>query len=161
MKRFYARTNHRLIAKSIGNQEARQRLIRRLMKKKHTPGAPGEAMPNPSPEADYVISKPWKESKNARGWMLEQEDDPLFKVGKAIIILIRRSLTVSLGFCLEPQEARPVTAAQSGRRTLKRRHRQHRYREGRQDINSQDTAHQLHNIRPPAAFRRYQYPHPA
>ena len=68
------------------------------MKKKHAPGTTGEAMPNPSPDEDYIISKPWKESKNARGWMIEQEDDPLFKVCTILVPVTRHSLTTPQDF---------------------------------------------------------------
>ncbi|KAF9642726.1 hypothetical protein BDM02DRAFT_3105304, partial [Thelephora ganbajun] len=79
VKRFYARTNHRLVAKSISNQEARQRLIGRLTKtKKNIPGPVDEVVPDASSTPSYVTSKPWKESKIARNWMIEQESDPLF-----------------------------------------------------------------------------------
>ncbi|KAF9783930.1 hypothetical protein BJ322DRAFT_1109780 [Thelephora terrestris] len=80
VKRFYARTNHRLVARSISNQEARRRLIRRLTEvKRGTSGPADEAIPCVSSASSYVISKPWKKSKNARIWMTDQESDPLFE----------------------------------------------------------------------------------
>ena len=68
------------------------------MKKKRAPGATDEATPNPSPNADHVISKPWKESKNARSWMLEQEDDPLFNVSIISVFVVGHSLTAPQDF---------------------------------------------------------------
>jgi hypothetical protein len=41
-----------------------------------------EDISNPSPTPDYVISKPWKESKIARSWMINQESDPFFDVSR-------------------------------------------------------------------------------
>lgn len=50
--------------------------------KKNTPGLADEDVPNLSTTTDYVISKPWKESKVARSWMIDQESDPLFNVSR-------------------------------------------------------------------------------
>ena len=50
--------------------------------KKNTPDLTDEDVPNLSKTLDYVISKPWKESKIARSWMIDQESDPLFKVSR-------------------------------------------------------------------------------
>ena len=68
------------------------------MKKKRAPGTTDEATPNPSPDADHIISKPWKESKNACRWMLEQEDNPLFKVSIISVVVFRHSLTAPQDF---------------------------------------------------------------
>jgi len=69
-----------LVAKAISNQEARQRLIRRLTKKKRVSGPANEDMPKFSSSSHHVISKPWKESKVARSWELSQKSDPVFEV---------------------------------------------------------------------------------
>jgi len=49
---------------------------------KNGPGIADEDVPNPSTAPDHVISKPWKESKVARSWMIDQESDPLFNVSR-------------------------------------------------------------------------------
>ena len=159
VKRFYARTNHRLIAKSISSQEARQRLIRRLKKTKKNVSYPtDEDMPDLSSTSGHIISKPWKESKVARSWMIDNESDPLFTVSTHTFPhLIVPNCT--LGFCVEPQETRPVTAPGPRRRTYQRRYPGHRYRQGWQDLYPQDTAHQLHDVRPPETFGCDQSPH--
>ena len=125
VKRFYARTNHRFIAKSISGQEARQRLVRGLARTKNALPT-DEMLPDISPNSSYVISKPWKESRVARSWMIEQEADPLFKVS-GFVSSIQNPLTTLSGLRLEPQEIRPITAAHSRWGTYGGRHSQHRY----------------------------------
>ena len=89
VKRFYARTNHRLVAKSISSQEARQRLVRRLTKTKKNISYPtDEVIPDLSSTPDYIISKPWKESKLARSWMIDNESDDLFTVSMRMYPLL-------------------------------------------------------------------------
>lgn len=60
------------------------------------------------------MSQPWRETKDARSWMLEQELDPLFEVRRMRISLVHQVLITPLGLRLEPQDTRLVTAARSG-----------------------------------------------
>ena len=45
-------------------------------------GPADEEVSNLSSTPNHIISKPWKESKVARSWMVEQESDPLFDVSR-------------------------------------------------------------------------------
>lgn len=108
MKRFYASTNHRLVARSISNQEARQRLIRRLRKQKKPVE---EEMPNISSEQAYVISKPWKEAQVVQQWVVDENSDPLFNVSNFIHHYLISIANHSLGVHLESQKAYSIQSA--------------------------------------------------
>jgi hypothetical protein len=84
-----------------------------MQTKKNIPGPADEDVPNLSTTPDYIISKPWKESKIARNWMMDQESDPLFDV-RHTSSFAQDSLITLLGFRLEPQEIHLITAARSG-----------------------------------------------
>ena len=80
--------------------------------KKNVSSSTNEDALNPSPTQEHTISKPWKESKVARGWMIESKSDPLFDVSRFMrppLIFPNRTL----GFCLEPQETYSITTAYS------------------------------------------------
>ena len=83
-----------MVSKSIANQEAHQRLMKRLEKKKCT--TTSDEIPTAPPTADTVISKPGKDSEIARAWMLENEHDPLFNVSIHSLSIIQRESLITL-----------------------------------------------------------------
>jgi len=79
VKRYWARSNHRLIARALANQSRRERLVRVLKKRQERLSADGE-LPQMTSATEYVISKEGKEFEDARAWMQNNNNDPLFEV---------------------------------------------------------------------------------
>jgi hypothetical protein len=93
----------------------RQRLIRKLARtRKNIPGPAEEITLDISSTPDYIISKPRRESKITRNWMIDQENDSLFKVNRNALLQCPTTLITPSGFCMEPQEAHFITPVGSG-----------------------------------------------
>jgi len=79
VKRYWVRSNHRLIAQSLANQARRERLLRVLKNKQERLSEDGE-LPQTLSTTEYVTSKEGKEFKDARSWMQVNNNDPFFNV---------------------------------------------------------------------------------
>jgi hypothetical protein len=83
--------------------------------KKNATSTTDEPMPDLSMTESHIISKPWRESKIAHNWMLEETDDPLFNVSVYTPSITKHRLIPLSEFFLEPQEIRSITGPRAGR----------------------------------------------
>jgi hypothetical protein len=80
-------------------------LIRRLQKsKRKAHRATDDDIPSSSSTQNYVLSKPWKETRVARNWMITNQSDKLFDVSSFFFVMQTFLITL-LGICLETQKA--------------------------------------------------------